>query len=102
MSTAQLFDYPPHPYLKQVLVHCPKAGATYMQLWESRNKNNRVSIYKKQVKSEYLISQSKFKNDLLLLVREGLASIDESPLMLTIELVGWDDNYDQFGEEIEK
>jgi hypothetical protein len=85
-----LHEYPPYLYLSQVAKNCPKAVLTYMVLWQAMNKENKVDVYKKEVRNEYLISLSKFRHDLLMLVKEGLVSIDETPNVLHIELVGWD------------
>lgn len=84
------YMYPPYLYLLQVAEHCPKAVMTYMLLWEGIKKDNKISVYKSDVRNEYLISLSKFRHDLLLLLREGLININETPKSLEIELVGWD------------
>ena len=83
------FEYPPYQYLQQVADHCCKAVSTYLALWRTVDRNFKVTIYKKDVREEYLTSLTKFKHDLLLLVKEGLLSIDETPNVLHIELVGW-------------
>ncbi len=83
-------DLPPYNYLLQVLEHCPKAGALYLNLWKDKDKNNIVNIDKKTVREDYLSSLSKFRHDVLMLVKEGLASVDESPGQMIIELTGWD------------
>lgn len=82
-------SYPPFAYLIQVLNHCPQAGSTYVQLWNMRDCNNRVDILIKDVRLEFLISLKKFKHDLLLLVKEGLISVNESQKSFVIELVDW-------------
>ena len=96
-----VFDYPPYPYLLRVVEYCPAAAATYMKIWKDRDKDHKFHIYKENVKSGFLMSPTRFHNHLLMLVKEGLVSVDESPLMLSVELVGYDDNYDEFGEELE-
>jgi hypothetical protein len=88
-------ELPPRYYLKQVAQHCPKSLMTYISLWEAKDNNNRLHIFKKDVYSNFLISFTKFRNELMPLVREGLVSIDESPNMISIELVGWDDEIDE-------
>jgi hypothetical protein len=82
--------FPPYYYLTQVADNCSKAVSTYMMLWRNADKEKKMSIYKKDVRSEYLISLCKFRHDLLLLVKQGLVSVDETPALLNIELVGWD------------
>lgn len=82
---------PPYHYLMQVTNHAPKAASTYISLWNAKNKENKINISKEEIKSSFLITPTKFKNDLLQLVREGLCSIDESPNNITIEMVDWQD-----------
>ena len=96
-----MFDYPPYPYLFQVAEHCPKSVVSYMNLWKSRNKDNRVFVFKSDIRSDYLTTHTKFKNDLLMLAKEGLVSVDESPSKYTVELVGYDNNFDKFGDQLE-
>jgi hypothetical protein len=84
------FDYPPYPYLSQVLKNCPKAGLTYLEIWKDRDQINKVHVYKKDVPSTYLSSLAKFRHDLLLLVKEALVNIEETPLVIHIELIGYD------------
>lgn len=83
-------DYPPYVYLAQVADHCPKAVSTYMLLWREMDGDNQIRIRKDEVRAEYLISLAKFRHDLLLLVKEGLVSINETPQKISIEIVGWD------------
>lgn len=85
-------EYPPIAYLLQVLEHCPKAGATYLQLWQQRDKDSRVSIKRADVRITFLTSLAKFRHDILLLVKEQLVSVHETPTMIKIELVDWHDD----------
>lgn len=86
-------NLPPSPYLRHVLAHCPKSGLTYLDLWEKRDENNRLSIQKKEVKNEYNISLAKFNHDVLLLVKEGLVSRRETQLKIILELVDYDEDF---------
>lgn len=83
-------DFPPYHYLIQVAEHCPKAVCTYMALWRDIDKNNKVVIYKEDIRTQYLTSVAKFRHDLLLLVKEALISIVETKKTIHIEVVGWD------------
>lgn len=83
--------YPPYLYLQQIVDYCPKAASTYMLLWRSIDKENKLDVFKKDIRSEYLISLAKFRHDLLLLVKEGLVSLEETPQWLHVEVVGWDE-----------
>ena len=90
-----IFDYPPYPYLEQIVNHCPKAAALYLVLWKNRDKSNKLSVYKKDIQMEYLTSPVKFRNDLLQLCKEALISIDETPNVIHLELVDWQDEMEQ-------
>lgn len=91
----QLYDYPPYPFLQQVLDHCPKSGYLYLNLWKNRDKDNKIQILKKDIQNEYLISPIKFRNDLLHLCREALVSIDETPNSIYIELTDWEEEVER-------
>ncbi len=82
-----LFEYPPYMLLMQVLTHCPKAGSTYMHLWSSRDKKNKVCLRKEDCRESFFITLSKFRHDLLLLVREGLISVDETPHNIEVQFL---------------
>ena len=83
--------YPPYQYLKSVLTNCYKAGLLYMQLWEIADSNLRVTIKKDDIRSRLLTSPTHFRNDLSMLVREGLISAHETAAQWCVELVGWED-----------
>ncbi len=85
-------NLPPRPYLVQVLKNCPKSGLLYLDLWNMRNRDNIVFIEKGQIRTIFLTSTLRFRNDLMGLVREGLASAEETPSHYSIELVGWDND----------
>lgn len=82
---------PPYAYLMQVLLHCPLAAFTYVQLWKDKNLENKLLIAKDEIQDYYLISKTRFKNNLQSLAREGLVNIHERPSTLEIEFVIWDD-----------
>jgi hypothetical protein len=90
MIKKDIEKYPPYYYLAHLAYHCPKAVSTYMALWKSADAEDKISIFKKDIRDQYLISLSKFRHDLLMLVKEGLVSIDETTDILNIELVSWD------------
>lgn len=82
---------PPFFYLLQISEHCPRALCCYLILWRDMDKNQMVHIHKEDIRQKYLMSSTKFKNDLLLILKEGLVSIDETPNMFHIEMTGWDE-----------
>jgi hypothetical protein len=78
-------------YLKQVLDHYPKSASTYIELWRHKDKNNKVVMSNEECRNMFLISPTKFRNDLLCLVREGLISVFEKGFKMTIEIVNFDE-----------
>ncbi len=87
----KMYEVPPYEYLVQAAEHCPNAIATYLSVWRQADKDRKIHVYKKDVLTEYLKPIVKFRNDLMLLVREGLVSVEETPKSLCIELVSWDE-----------
>ena len=85
-------DTPPRMYLDNVATHCPKAIATYLALWDRKDKKNKIVIPKDELRIEFLTSVAKFRHDVLLLVKEGLLNLEETPKSLHIELVGYEDD----------
>src|SRR6185436_4737754 len=88
-----LSDFPPKPYLELILRSYPRAGLTYIKLWENRDKDNKIAIYKKEISDTFLTSHTIFKNNLLALSREHLVNVDDCPLMYVIELTNWDNQF---------
>lgn len=82
---------PPPAFLIQVLEHCPKAGRTYLHLWEGKDLDFKLKVFKKTIKTDYLTSTARFGHDLLLLAREGLINIHETPACFHVEVVAWGD-----------
>lgn len=80
--------YPPYLYLFQLSEHCSQAINLYLILWRDKNKSHKVFYDKKHVVDELLIPWKKFKTDLRLLVKEGLAefalSEDDKEVVVTL------------------
>lgn len=91
MTINNFWEYPPLPYLEHVLKNCPKAGLTYLNLWQKRDKHMRYSVPSGQVPYHTLQSTAQFRHNLLLLVREGLISMHEDGKSIRVELVDWED-----------
>lgn len=87
-------ECPPYLYIAQIAEHCPKALFTYLQLWREKDRKNMIRISPNEVRIEFLITLRKFNHDLMLLVREGLVSIEETSKLIKIELVGWQEEDD--------
>lgn len=84
-------ESPPIAYMKIIADHCPRALSTYIKLWEERDAKSIAVVYKDSIKNNYMISITRFKNDLMGLLKEGLISIDETKKAYHIELVDWDE-----------
>ena len=82
---------PPFFYLLQIAEHCPRALTCYLMLWRDMDRDFMIHVHKDDVRRKYLMSPTKFMNDLLLIRKEGLVSIDETPNMYHLELTGWDE-----------
>ena len=85
-------DFPPYYYLIGVLQHCPKAGLLFMQLWEKADDDLKLKVKKNEIIPTFQISPTRFRNDLGLLVREGLLQIDDHPTYYKISLESWEDD----------
>lgn len=72
------FDLPPYPYLMQVIKHYPLAAATYIELWRKKDKKHKYEVSKNQIRSEFLVPPTKFRNDLYCLAQEGLVNVEET------------------------
>lgn len=88
-----IWDCPPYPYLEVVASHCPRALKLYMELWKERDEFKRVLILDKELPIRFLLRKKQLVNQLLLLVREGVLSFEESQDKLTIELTDWDESF---------
>ena len=89
---------PPYDYLMQIINHHPSSSATYIEAWRSRDDKDKLVIAKKEIRKKFLISPSKFRNDLLNIAKEGLINVHESWDLdetewwrLEIEFVRFDD-----------
>ncbi len=92
MSINMEFPYPVPPffYLLHASVYCQKALTTYIKLWKEKNEESKISVHKKLIFEEYGIASRKFHQDLLCLVDQGLANVDETPTKFNIELTDWE------------
>lgn len=85
---------PPIGYLQIAADHCPKAVSTYLFLWKNQNENSFFSVSKENARVQFL-SLTKFKNDLNLLLKEGLISYQEKNGNFFIELTAWDEDFEE-------
>lgn len=88
-------EWPPSLYFKQVLQHCPVAALLYSEMWSQKDKNNRITIPKKEVFPKFLTSVANLKVRLAMLCREGLINIDEDRKVIKVEVVGWSEEEEE-------
>jgi hypothetical protein len=66
-----MIDYsnlPPVRYFERVLKTCPKAALLYLQLWINKNKYMNVRVKEIDIRRQYLMSPTVFRNLLSSLV----------------------------------
>jgi hypothetical protein len=80
--------FPPLKYFLRVLKSCPKSALIYMQLWEKKNKHSKLIIQKKDIRKEYLISPTMFRNLLSPLMFLNLIIFLESDEKFQIDILG--------------
>lgn len=81
-------DFPPLKYLNRVLKNCPKSAYLYIQLWMNKDKNMNIKATKKDIRKEYLISPTMFRNLLAPLMSLNLIHFVEYGDKLQIDILG--------------
>jgi hypothetical protein len=83
------FHLPPYPYIKMLARTGHRAIDTYIDLWGLKNEFGIVRVEKKEIRHTFLKKKSSFDDDLLILVREALASVREDERYYHIDLTDW-------------
>lgn len=86
---SDLWDYPPLPFLEQVLKHCPRAALLYIKLWQKKDKNHEVHGHLDPLTNLTGDTKTLFMNKVLDLVSEGLVSMNRTDKFICIQLVDW-------------
>lgn len=81
-------DFPPLNYFFRVLKSCPKSALLYVQLWKKKGKHMNLVTKKKNVRKDYLISPTMFRNLLSPLMFLNLISFLESDDGFQIDILG--------------
>lgn len=81
-------DFPPLKYFIRVLKTCPKSALLYTQLWKKKGKHMSLLTQKRDVRKEYLISPTMFRNLLAPLMFLNLVSFIESDDKFQIDVLG--------------
>jgi hypothetical protein len=92
-------ELPPYQYLSQILNNSPLAAATYVEIWRHKDVKNKLTIDKDQVRNQFLVAPTKFRNDLYTLVRSGLVSVEETRDKLDKDWYKMDIELVAYGEE---
>lgn len=81
-------EFPPINYFTRVLKGHPKSALLYVQLWKKKGKRMNLVTHKKQVRKDYLISPTMFRNLLAPLAFLNLISFVESSDRFLIDISG--------------
>lgn len=81
-------DFPPQKHFLRVLKNCPKSAFLYTQLWKKRSKYMTFEIHKKEVRKDFLISPTMFRNLLAPLMFMNLIAFLEGNDGFQIDISG--------------
>ena len=81
-------EFPPLHYFTRVLKSCPKSAFLYVQLWNNKSKQMKLVTKKREVRKDYLISPTMFRNLLSPLMFLNLISFIESDDKFQIDILG--------------
>jgi len=71
-------EFPPLDSFKRVLRSSPQSADLFASLWKLKPKSNRISIKRKDIKKNFLISPTLFRNHLLAIGRLELITFEET------------------------
>jgi hypothetical protein len=81
-------EFPPLKYFLRVLKNCPKSAFLYMQIWKKKGKKMHVVTHKKNVRKEYLISPTMYRNLLAPLMFLNLIDFVECDETFQVDITG--------------
>jgi hypothetical protein len=81
-------EFPPLKYFLRVLKSCPKSALLYMQIWKKKGKHMTLVAEKKEIRKDYLISPTLFRNLLAPLMYLNLIHFIESSDGFQIDVLG--------------
>jgi hypothetical protein len=70
-------DFPPFKYFLRVLKSCPDSALLYAQIWQKRGAKMCLVLNKREVRKNYLISPTMFRNLLAPLAFLNLINFNE-------------------------
>lgn len=78
-------DFPPVKLFKRSLLISPKTSLLYLDIYKLRTPGGNFVIQRKDVKKQFLISPTLFRNHLLALSRIDILSFEENPSSYVIK-----------------
>jgi hypothetical protein len=81
-------DFPPVKYFTRVLKTCPRSAFLYTQIWKNKGAQMHLVTAKKNIRKDYLISPTMFRNLLAPLACLNLIHFVESDEKYRIEVMG--------------
>jgi hypothetical protein len=81
-------DFPPIRYFTRVLKGCPKSALLYTKIWQNKGTQERLVTRKVDVRKDYLISPTMFRNLLAPLMFLNLIHFVESDEQFEIDVFG--------------
>lgn len=84
-------EFPPENYFLRVLKTHPQSALLYLSLWKKKDKHGKFSIRKKDIRKEFLISPTVFRNLISPLVVLDIVNfwvVNESEEKFNIEILG--------------
>lgn len=81
-------EFPPTKNFIRVLKGYPRSALLYTQLWKKRDEKLRVEAHKKDVRKDYLISPTMFRNLLAPLMSLDLVNFVENDEKFRINVSG--------------
>jgi hypothetical protein len=81
-------DFPPTKYFLRALKNCPQSAFLYTQIWARRGKNMSFQIDKKEIRKDYLVSPTLFRNLLTPLMNLNLVYLNENSDKFHIDILG--------------
>lgn len=85
-------DFPPSKYFVRALKSCPKSALLYAQIWRNKDKNMNLEADKGEIRKEYLMSPTLFRNLLAPLMLLNLIHFVESDEKFKINILGQQKN----------
>lgn len=85
-------DFPPIKYFTRVLKNCPRSALLYLELWKKKGKFMSIVTCKKDIRKDYLMSPTLFRNLLAPLMFLNLIHFRESDDKFEMDVLGLNRN----------